>query len=68
MHGWMLSYTYIQEENYENIAAYLLKARIVDPERQQLLANGSETAFVSRQRTRNNEIKSVATQQILDKR
>jgi hypothetical protein len=29
---------------------YLLKARIVEPEKQPLLANGSETTFVSRQR------------------
>jgi hypothetical protein len=30
--------------------AYLLKARTVEPEKQPLLANGSETTFVSRQR------------------
>jgi hypothetical protein len=30
--------------------AYLLKARIVEPEKQMLLANDSETKFVSRQR------------------
>jgi hypothetical protein len=29
---------------------HLLKARIVEPEKQPLLANGSEIAFVSRQR------------------
>jgi hypothetical protein len=28
--------------------AYLLKARTVEPEKQPLLANGSETTFVSR--------------------
>jgi hypothetical protein len=31
------------------IVAYLLKARTVEPEAQPLLANGSETTFVSRQ-------------------
>jgi hypothetical protein len=30
--------------------AYFLKARTVEPEKQLLLANGSETIFVSRQR------------------
>jgi hypothetical protein len=35
---------------YECIVAYLLKARTVEPEKHPLLANGSETAFVSRQR------------------
>jgi hypothetical protein len=30
--------------------AYLLKARTVEPEKQPLLANSSETTFVSRQR------------------
>jgi hypothetical protein len=30
--------------------AYLLKARIAEPEKQPLLANGSETTFLSRQR------------------
>jgi hypothetical protein len=29
---------------------YLLKARTVEPEKQPLLANGSETTFVARQR------------------
>jgi hypothetical protein len=29
--------------------AYLLKARTVEPEKQPLLTNGSETSFVSRQ-------------------
>jgi hypothetical protein len=33
-----------------HIVAYLLKARTVEPEKQPLLANGSETEFVSRQR------------------
>jgi hypothetical protein len=32
------------------IAAYLLKARTVEPEKQSLLANGSKTAIVSRER------------------
>jgi hypothetical protein len=34
----------------EDIVAYLLKARTVEPEKQPLLANGSETTVVSRQR------------------
>jgi hypothetical protein len=33
-----------------NIVAYLRKARTVEPEKQPLLVNGSETIFVSRQR------------------
>jgi hypothetical protein len=33
-----------------NIVEYLLKARSVEPEKQPLLAKGSETTFVSRQR------------------
>jgi hypothetical protein len=33
-----------------HIVAYLLKARTVEPEKQPLLANGSESAFVSTQR------------------
>jgi hypothetical protein len=40
------------------IVAYLLKARTADPEKQLLLANGSET-FVSRQRQRNNGTTAV---------
>jgi hypothetical protein len=36
-----------------NIVAYLLKAKTVEPEKQPLLANGSETIFVSRQRPQN---------------
>jgi hypothetical protein len=43
--------------------AYLIKARTVDPEKQQLLANGSEATFVSRQRPRNrqwNEVRSLS--------
>jgi hypothetical protein len=35
---------------HTNIVAYLLKARTVEPEKQPLLANGSETMFISRQR------------------
>jgi hypothetical protein len=34
----------------ERTVAYLLKARTVEPEKQPLLANGSETTFISRQR------------------
>jgi hypothetical protein len=51
-----------------NTVARLLKERTVKPEKQPLLANGSETTFVSRQRPRNNGTKSVARQQILCKR
>jgi hypothetical protein len=39
-----------QEDSYEYIVAYLLKTRTVEPEKQPLLATGSETTFVSRQR------------------
>jgi hypothetical protein len=45
---------------------YLLKARIVEQEKQPLLANGSETTFVSRQRPRNKGTTYVARQQILN--
>jgi hypothetical protein len=34
------------------IVAYLLIARTVEPEKQPLLANGSETTFVSKQMVR----------------
>jgi hypothetical protein len=37
---------------YIYIVTYFLKARTVEPEKQLLLANVSETAFVSRQRLR----------------
>jgi hypothetical protein len=36
-------------DRYDTVA-YLLKARTVEPEKPPLLMNGSETAFVSRQR------------------
>jgi hypothetical protein len=36
-----------------SIVAYFFKARIVEPEKQPLLANGSETTLVSRQWPRN---------------
>jgi hypothetical protein len=41
----------MQSTSYQilNIVAYLLKARTLEPEKQQLLMNGSETIFVSRQ-------------------
>jgi hypothetical protein len=49
-------------------AAYWLKAITVEPEKQPLLANGSETTFVSTQRPRNKQwTTSVARQQILNK-
>jgi hypothetical protein len=35
-----------------NIVAYLLKAKTVEPEKQPLLGNGSETTFVSGKRPR----------------
>jgi hypothetical protein len=35
--------------------AYMLKAITAEPEKQPLLANGSETAFVYRQRPRNRQ-------------
>jgi hypothetical protein len=34
----------------DNILAYLLKSRNVEPEKQTLLANGSEITFIPRQR------------------
>jgi hypothetical protein len=36
-----------------HIVAYFLKARTVEPEKQPLLANGSEITFASRQQQRN---------------
>jgi hypothetical protein len=42
--------------------AYLFKTRTVEPDKQPLLANGSEIAFVSRQRPRNKHV-STATNQ-----
>jgi hypothetical protein len=47
--------------------AYLPKARTVESEKQPLLANDSETTFISRQRPRNKGTTSVAGQQILNK-
>jgi hypothetical protein len=38
---------------------YLLKARTVEPEKQPLLVNGSETTFVSRHRPRNTQRNNV---------
>jgi hypothetical protein len=45
--------TFWAEHQEQNIVAYLLKARTVEPAKQPLLTNGSETTFVSRQRPRN---------------
>jgi hypothetical protein len=42
-----------QITEYKYIVAYLLKATTVEPEKQLLLANGSETTFGSRQRPQN---------------
>jgi hypothetical protein len=39
--------------------ACLLKAEIVEPEKQPLLANGSETTLISRQRPRNKQRNNV---------
>jgi hypothetical protein len=39
--------------------AYLLKARTVEPEKQLLLVNGSESTFVSRQRLQNKQDKEL---------
>jgi hypothetical protein len=48
--------------------AYLVKTRTVEPEKQPLLANGSEATFVSGQRPRNTQRNDcVARQQILNK-
>jgi hypothetical protein len=38
---------------------YLLKPGTVEPEKQPLLANGSETTFISRQRPQNRQRKDV---------
>jgi hypothetical protein len=43
----------------DNVVAYFVKERTVEPEKQPLLANGSETTFVSRQRQRNKKRNSV---------
>jgi hypothetical protein len=46
-------YMYIYIYYYQiYILAYLLKARTVEPEKQPLLVNGSETTFVYKQRPR----------------
>jgi hypothetical protein len=47
------------QHNTKNIVAYLLKAGTVEPDKQPLLANGSETTFVSRQRPRNKQWNDV---------
>jgi hypothetical protein len=46
------------KEEEDNVA-YMLKTRTVDPEKQPLLANGSETTFVSMQRPRNKQWNNV---------
>jgi hypothetical protein len=45
-----MTLTWLVEISKHYILAYLLKARTVEPEKEPLLANGSETKFVSRQR------------------
>jgi hypothetical protein len=47
--------------------AYLFKARTVEPEKQPLLANSSETTFLGSGRKTNSGTMSVARQQILNK-
>jgi hypothetical protein len=44
------------------VVAHLLKTRIVEPEKQPLLAKGPEATFVSRQRPRNKERNNVHCQ------
>jgi ParB-like chromosome segregation protein Spo0J len=41
---------YLHYKGALHIVSYLLKAKNVEPEKQLLLANGSDTAFISRQR------------------
>jgi hypothetical protein len=52
----MASLSKIQINNTSDIVAYLLKPKTVEPEKQLLLANGSETTFDSRQRSRNKQM------------
>jgi hypothetical protein len=47
--------------------AYLLKANDVEPEKQPLLANGSETTFVARQQIPNKQEQTAASWELLDK-
>jgi hypothetical protein len=49
---WVNFYQTTQCHITEDTVAYLLKARTGEPKKQPLLANGSETTFVSRQRPR----------------
>jgi hypothetical protein len=46
-------FIFTADTNYFYILAYLLNAGNVEPERLPLLASGSETTFVSRQRPQN---------------
>jgi hypothetical protein len=43
----------------DNIVAYLLRARTVEPEKRPLLVNNSETTFVSRQQPQNKQQNNV---------
>jgi hypothetical protein len=55
------------EAEYIIYVACLLKPRTVEPAKQPLLENGSETTFASKQRPRNREWNCVAKQRILNK-
>jgi hypothetical protein len=50
---WVVNY--VTNEFQIDIVVYLLKAKIVEPKKQPLLAKGTETTFVSRQRLRNRQ-------------
>jgi hypothetical protein len=54
MHKVKLEYFYAY-----NTVSHLLKLRTVEPEKEPLLANGSETTFVARQRSRNKQQNNV---------
>jgi hypothetical protein len=45
---------------------YLLKARTVEPEKQLLLANGSETTVFSRQRSQTNRFPRPTVEALLE--
>jgi hypothetical protein len=51
----------IKMKSHKDIAVYLLKPRPVGPEKQQLLVNGSETTFVSRQWLQNRQHNDVSS-------
>jgi hypothetical protein len=53
------SHGYRRRIGSTNIVAYLLKVKLWSQRRHPLLANGSETTFVSRQRPRNRQLNDV---------